>query len=108
MKHLFNTWRPFPKEKPEKDGWYQCTVEEPGQCRYVMNLYWYGEKERFKDDLRRDVFGSYDIYDYDKETHFYDKQIFFDQFCDRTEDVVAWKMMPKAYMVGFVEEDTIW
>ena len=110
MKHLFNTWRPFPKEKPEKDGWYQCTLDDriPGLPRYVMDLYWCGEVQRFKDNRIQDIFNRYDVYGYNKETHEYDKPMCTNHLCDRTDNVVAWKLMQKPYMIGFVEEESKW
>lgn len=104
MKHLFNNWREFPKEKPKKDGWYQCTVEVPNQQRYVMDLYWYGEVQRFKDNRRQQIFSEYDVYGYNDVTHEYDKPLNTNSLCDRTDNVVAWKQMPNPYMIGFVEE----
>ena len=102
---LFNRWRVFAKEKPKKNGWYLCTVEVPGQQRYVMDLYWYGEKQRFKDNRRQSVFNDYDVYAYNYDTHEYDKPLHTNELCDRTDNVVAWKRIPKTYMKGFVEKE---
>lgn len=98
-------WHKFPKNKPKKNGWYQCTVEVPGQQRYVMDLYWYGKPEKFRDNRRQDVFNSYDVYGYNDETHECDKKLYTIPLCDRTESVVAWKKMPRTYMRGFVKEE---
>ena len=93
-------WKKFPTNSPPKEGWYQCTVEIKNQQRYVMNLYWRYNKDsvyggRWKDNIRQDVFNTYEIYDrYGKQLHTSDE-------CDRTYSVVAWKKMPKPYTIGF-------
>lgn len=102
--NLFNRWRVFGKEKPKKDGWYICTVEVPRMQRYVMDLYWYGKNQRFKDNRKQLVFSDYDVYAYNDVTHEYDKPINTDSLCDRTENVIAWKKSPKPYMKGFGED----
>lgn len=96
-------WRLFKDKKPKKNGWYQCTVEISGQQRYVMDLYWYGELQRFKDNRRQSVFSDYDVYAYNDTTYEYDKPVNTNSLCDRTDDVVAWRKMPKPYMKGFKE-----
>lgn len=97
-------WKKFPKKKPKKDGWYICTVEVPGQQRYVMDLYWYSESQSFKDNRRRHVFDIYKVLGYDDETNDHTNHIFTDNLCDRTINVKAWKNTPKAYMKGFIKE----
>lgn len=97
-------WKQFSKKKPKKDGWYQCTVEVPGFQRYVMDLYWYGEYEKWKDNRRQDVFNTYDVYAIDPTTNQFTKNIHSERLCDRTDSVVAWRKIPKPYMRGFVEE----
>lgn len=49
-------WKLFKKKKPKENGWYLCTVEVPGQQRYVMDLYWYNETQRFIDNRRQSIF----------------------------------------------------
>lgn len=98
-------WNLFNKKKPKKNGWYQCTVEVPGQQRYVMDLYWYCEYQKFKDNRRRDVFNTYDVYAFNDATNDYDKNIHTDSLCDRTTRVIAWRKIPKPYMKGFVKEE---
>lgn len=104
LTQLFNRWRVFEKEKPEKRGWYQCTVGKPAKYLYTMNLYWCDDIQRFKDNRRQSVFNDYDVYAYNDVTHEYDKPINTDSLCDRTDRVIAWKKLPKPYMKGFEEE----
>lgn len=101
---LFNRWRVFAEEKPKKNGWYQCTVEVPGMQRYVMDLFWYDEVERFKDNRVQNVFNDYDVYAYNDVTHEYDKPINTNNLCDRTDNVIAWKKISKSYMKRFEEK----
>ena len=77
------------KKKPKKNGWYQCTVEVPGVDRYVVDLYWDAEVERFKDNSRQDVFNTYDVYAYNETTHEYGKSINTDQYCDMATHIIA-------------------
>ena len=93
-------WKKFPRNVPEKEGWYQCTVEVKNQQRYVMNLYWRFDdyavyRGRWRDNIRQDVFSTYYVYDYSG------KRLFTAKECDRTYSVVAWKGLPKPYMRGF-------
>lgn len=89
-------WKRFDKKKPSKNGWYQCTVEVPNQQRYVMDLYWYDESQQFRDNRRCNVFFIHEI-----RSSRSDKRLYSDDLCDRTNDVIAWKKMPKTYMNGF-------
>ena len=91
-------WNNFKKKKPKKDGWYQCTVEVPGMQRYVMDLYWYGKQQKFKDNRRQYIFNTYDVYNYKEE------KMYTCNLCDRTENVIACRKLPKVYMRGFKEE----
>lgn len=91
-------WTPFDKKKPKVNGWYQCTVEVPNQQRYVMDLYWYNEKQMFRDNRIQHTFDTYEVLNYKGE------HMHFNNLCNRTSDVVAWRKMPKTYMRGFKEE----
>lgn len=91
-------WKIFKNKKPTKNGWYQCTVEVPNQQRYVMDLYWHNELQRFKDNRRQNVYDTYNVLNYKNE------KMYTERLCDRTENVVAWKKLPRTYMKGFVEE----
>ena len=91
-------WKVFKDKKPIKNGWYQCIVEVPNQQRYVMDLYWYNEKQQFRDNRRQNVYDTYNVLNYKNE------KMYTEKLCDRTENVVAWRKIPKAYMKGFVKE----
>jgi hypothetical protein len=98
-------WHKFPKTKPKKNGWYQCTVEVSNQQRYVMDLFWYGDRQQFRDNRRQDVFDSYDVYGYNNETKLNDKKLYTINLCNRTDEVVAWRQQYKPYMNGFMKEE---
>lgn len=94
-------WRKFPKNKPKKNGWYICTVEVPNQQRYVMMLYWYGERGesgKFIDNIRQTIFDVYDVYGYSGD------KLSTCELCDRTDGVVAFRKPPKSYMKGFIKK----
>ena len=91
-------WERFDKKKPKKDGWYICTVEAENQLRYTMDLYWYSDRQQFRDNRRQDVFNSYDVYG-DKN-----KKLYSEKLCNRTDDVIAWKKQPRTYMRGFTKK----
>lgn len=98
------TWQPFPDNIPSKNGWYSCTVEVRNQQRYVMNLYWYGESAKFQDNIRQDVFSTYEVYGWASDTPDHRKRLFTIDLCDRTNDVVAWRREPAPYMKGFIKD----
>lgn len=109
-------WKRFDKNKPKtyprKNGWYQCTVEVDGQQRYVMDLYWYVDARKFKDNRRQDVFNTYEVMitKFDDGIGEYSERVYTADICDRTDSVVAWRKMPKPYMKGFVKkpDDRFW
>lgn len=94
MKRLFNRWREFSKEKPKKDGWYQCTVGLSDSERHIEQLYWYREIQQFKNKQISDIYSSCDVYAYNRVTHEYDILV-----KDYEEDgvVIAWKKLPRVY-----------
>ena len=83
-------WKKFSEEKPTKDGWYFCTVKGILTHRYVMELYWFSNKNEFIDNIRRHVFMAYNVYSITGE-RLYDS-------CNRTDDVIAWAESPAPYM----------
>ena len=90
-------WNDINTKKPTKNGWYSCTVEVSGQQRYVMDLYWYSDRERFIDNRVKHIFEVYDVIgDKGKKIEKY-------RLTDRTDSVVAWRKIPKPYMSGFVK-----
>jgi len=97
---MFNRWKPYPKHKPKKRGWYICSIrygEEPGQA-YVMDLFWDEVREVWKDNRRSNVFQEYEVYGYGVNIieQPIKKQIWHDKLCER-DDVIAFKKLPKIY-----------
>ena len=90
-------WHKVSKKKPKEDDWYLCTIDIPGYGRRIIELYYYAESGRFIDRIRQDVFNMYEVFAIDIFTKQYDKHITTDLLCDRTDCVVAWRKMPKAY-----------
>lgn len=96
-------WRNFDKHIPKENGWYQCTIRfETGLCdergnkkyqTYVMNLYWYGDSGRFIDNIRQNVFDVYQVFSVANMN----KRLTTIPLCDRTNDVIAWKKLPRPY-----------
>ncbi len=101
-------WHRFPETAPPKEGWYMTTVEVPRQQRYTMSLYWYPDRHKFIDNIRQDTFNTYEVFgwsnDVGEDGKFRKVRMFTSDLCDRTEDVVAWRSIPKAYMKGFIDE----
>lgn len=99
-------WKRFNKVKPKNSGWYLCTVDI-GSDRYVMDLWWDAAYERFRDNRRRNVFNLYEVYGYGTAENLdgsgmpYLERMYKDDLCDRTDEVVAWRKQPRAYMKGF-------
>ena len=90
-------WKDFNKYKPKKDGWYLCSItlgDKKFNQSYVMCLYWYAEKQAFKDNVRQSVYDIYNVFSFDG------KRLYTGSLCDRTEDVTAWRKLPKYYVKG--------
>jgi len=95
---MFNFWKPFPKYKPKKSGWYQCSIrygEDPDQA-YVMDLYWYRYKEQWRDNRRLTIFEDYDVYTKEGKLLLCNDIISTHTLCVR-KDVIAFKKLPKIY-----------
>ena len=95
---MFNRWKPYPKYKPSKRGWYICSIrygKEPRQA-YVMDWFWDEKTEKWKDNRRLDVYNTYEVYGYNDETRLIDKRMYKDDVCYRN-DVIAFKKLPKIY-----------
>lgn len=95
-----NRWNEYPKKKPAKDGWYQCSVRygnEPGEA-YVMDLFYYADKDIWRDNRRQGVFNIYEVYRPCKgpDGNAAMERIYHDHLCIR-DDVIAWKNLPKIY-----------
>lgn len=98
IRKLFNLWQPFPKYKPDKRGWYICSIrygKDPRQA-YVMDLFWDNNTEQWRDNRRIDVYQCYDVYGYNDKTHNKDRKMYMDNLCYR-KDVIAFKRTPKIY-----------
>lgn len=80
----------------QKAGIY--VLSENDDQRYVTVLYWNLSTECFIDNLRFDVFNKYKAY------NGFDKRIYIDSLCNKTNNVVAWKNLCKPYMKGLVEQ----
>lgn len=91
---MMNFWRAYPNRKPKKDGFYLCTIDV-GE-RYIEKL-WYNSRFNTWSDLRRQkVFDGYVVYK-PCRAPIQENRVYTDGLCDRTEDVVAWKKLPKFY-----------
>lgn len=90
-------WRSFNKSKPKEKGWYLCTVEVKNQQRYVMNLYWYPDEQKFIDNIRQNVCEIYYI-----KSEITGERL-HDIGQDRTDSVITWRKNPKPYMKGFIK-----
>lgn len=90
-------WNNFSKRQPKEADWYMCTVEVKNQQRYTMSLYWYPYTQKFIDAIRQNVCDVYSVMSCTGER-------LRDIGQDRTEDVVAWRKIPKPYMWGFVKQ----
>ncbi len=102
-------WKRFPNKKPKKSGWYQCTISfqrlttDDGKDvyqTYVMDLYYYKGTERFIDNRARNIFDSYEVYAYREGAYQKVRLNYWDSpNCDRTKHVVAWRKLPKPYLI---------
>lgn len=95
--HLFNLWRKVGDSPPKKKGWYLCTVEFSKNESTVMDLYWYPEKAVWIDNREQMIFNDYDVYAFDEKTNEYSKSVSTGPDCNRTNQVRAWKELPKPY-----------
>lgn len=104
---MIKRWNEFPKKKPQKDGWYQCTVkflvdEKKNQYQsYVMDLYYYVEDDKWRDNRRQEVFNIYEVYGYCEGPNGTTalERVYTGNCCIR-DDVIAWKLLPKPYEGG--------
>ena len=102
-----NIWKKFDilnkKSYPKSDGWYLCTIafdDGFGHIQsYVMDLYWYSNRCKFINNLRQNVFNTYEVigWGYSITDEPVKKQLYTDNNCDRTNTVVAWRKLPKPY-----------
>lgn len=92
-------WKSFPKHKPKEDGWYLCSITfefSPGRAQsYVMDLYWYSDRQKFIDNRRQHIFDTYNVLSCDGTVMHTEKSL-----CDRTAEVTGWRKVPKYYVKG--------
>lgn len=104
MRMIFNFWRRYPRWKPKKSGWYQCTVrygyERPDPC--VMDLYFRSGDGKWIDRRRQHVFEGYKVYKSGREPMEYNR-VYTDSLCERI-DILAWRPLPRIYRRGFKDE----
>lgn len=92
LKKLFNRWRPYPKYKPDSDGWYICSIKygDRDSQEYVMDLWYDVVNDKWKDNRRQDVYNCYTV------TNYEGNKMYSDNLCIR-KDVIAFKNIPKTY-----------
>lgn len=83
----------FLKSNHRKKGGYQCTIcykfDENTYATYVMDLFWNPDNQTFKDNRRQNVFDTYSVYGCG------DRRLSTERIVDRTDEVVAWRKLPK-------------
>lgn len=90
---IFNPWRKFPRWKPKKDDYYLCTIYSlEANITYATRLYY--ERGKWLNNDRRSVFKGYNVYKPCRAT-IEENHVYSDSLCDRTDDVIYWKKMPK-------------
>ena len=92
---MFNLWRTYPRWRPKSDGFYLCTVRGiEGMDDYVLILYYSCRSNTWIDIRRQKVFDGYVVYRVCRAA-IPENHVSTDSLCDRTDDVVAWKKLPK-------------
>ena len=95
---IFNWWHKYPKHKPKKKGWYQCTVRygrEINGTPCVLRLFYCDWRDIWINDSRQQVFDGYKVYKVTRAT-IEENRVYGDSLCERN-DVIAWKKLPKVY-----------
>lgn len=97
---IFDNWKSYPKHKPKRDGWYQCTIRhgENMEKAYVTDLLYKARLDKWIDIHRQSVFEGYKVYKGHKETS-EESRVYTDKLCVR-DSVVAWKKLPRVYKGG--------
>lgn len=97
---MFNIWRRYPRRKPKSSGHYLCTVAvwdgEDRERFYVTKLYYKSSKNCWIDSNRQSVFDGYNVYKVCRAP-IEDNHVYADSMCNRTDDVRAWKKLPRCY-----------
>lgn len=94
---IFNFWRRYPRRKPKESGFYLCTINMSDIDSYVMKLFYSPEKDKWIDIHRQKVFDGYVVYKVCRAP-IEENRVYKDGLCDRTDAVIAWKRLPKAYI----------
>lgn len=92
----FNLWRKYPRWKPKVNGYYLCTVVETNGSLVIYKLYYNKSVDRWIDISRQTVFDGYVVYKVCRAP-IEENHVYTDGMCNRTEDVIAWKKLPKVY-----------
>ena len=92
----FNFWRKYPKRRPKEDGYYLCTIGMEGDP-YLLKLFYSTRKNKWIDIRRQNVFDGYVVYKVCRAP-IEENRVYTDGLCDRTEEVIAWKKLPKTYI----------
>ena len=93
---IFNPWRKYPRWKPKKEGYYLCTIPDmESGYSYVTRLYYNKFANQWVNNDRLSVFCGYNVFKVCRAP-IQENQVYGDGLCDRTEDVIAWKKLPKA------------
>ena len=93
---LFNFWRRYPRRKPKESGFYLCTIQMD-EDRYLLILFYSANKDKWIDIRRQKVFDGYVVYKVCRAP-IEENRVYTDGLCDRTEEVIAWKRLPKIYV----------
>ena len=93
---IFNFWRRYPRRKPKEDGFYLCTIPMGTTDGYVRKLMYSTRTDKWTDIYRQKVFDGYVVYKVCRAP-IEENRVRTDGMCDRTDEVVAWKKIPKPY-----------
>lgn len=93
---IFNFWRRYPRRKPKEDAYYLCTIGMGKTDGYILKLFYNTRTDKWTDIRRQKVFDGYVVYKLCRAP-IEENRVYTDGMCDRTDEVVAWKRLPKAY-----------
>ena len=94
---IFNFWKRYPRRKPKGSGFYLCTIGIGEEEGYILKLFYSVKEDKWIDIRRQKVFDGYVVYKVCRAP-IEENRVYKDGLCDRTDDVVAWKKLPKAYL----------
>lgn len=89
-----NYWRNYPRRKPKEDGFYLCTIDMGGGIHVVKQLWYNARTGSWINKERLSVFEGYAVFKHCRAT-IEENHVYTDSLCDRTEDIVHWRMLPK-------------